>query len=147
MCERANIDLAYQKAKKGKSEKDYVISFAQNYNRNIDEIEGELKSEEYQPHPMKTIVIKEPKSRTIRKSIFKDRVVQHSTCNVITEMFEKTFIYDSICKYMEGWLVYAKQANTFNLRRRITSFIESKFKGRISLLQIDRLITIVRMTS
>src|SRR3990167_9396325 len=47
--------------------------------------------------------------------------------------------YDSLCVYLEGWIAYAKFANTFRLRRRISRFIELVFPGNISLLQIDRL--------
>ena len=47
--------------------------------------------------------------------------------------------YDSLCQFLEGWLAYASHANTYNLRHKITNFIEIVFPGNISLLQIDRL--------
>ena len=48
--------------------------------------------------------------------------------------------YDSICEFLEGWMSYAKQANTYNLRHKVADSIESNFIGNIHSLQIDRLI-------
>ena len=48
--------------------------------------------------------------------------------------------YDSICKFLEGWLSYASHANTHNLKNKVANIVESNFQGNISLLQIDRLI-------
>ena len=48
--------------------------------------------------------------------------------------------YDSICEFLEGWMSYAKHADTYNLKSKITENIENNFKGNISLLHIDRMI-------
>lgn len=48
--------------------------------------------------------------------------------------------YDSICEFLEGWMSYAKQANTYNLRHKVADIIESNFTGKIHSLQIDRII-------
>ncbi len=48
--------------------------------------------------------------------------------------------YDSICEFLEGWMSYAKQANTYNLRHKIADIIESNFTGNVHSLQIDRII-------
>lgn len=44
---------------------------------------------------MKSFVIRDPKTRKISKSDFRDRVVHHALCNIIEPMFDKGFIHDS----------------------------------------------------
>lgn len=42
-----------------------------------------------------TFILRDPKTRKISKSAFRDRVVHHALCNIIVSIFEPTFIYDS----------------------------------------------------
>ena len=44
---------------------------------------------------MKTFILRDPKTRKINKSIFRDRVVHHALINIIKSLFEHSFIYDS----------------------------------------------------
>ncbi len=46
--------------------------------------------------------------------------------------------YDNTYIFLEGWTSYAKHANTYNLRHKITETVEGNFQGNISLLEIDR---------
>ena len=46
--------------------------------------------------------------------------------------------YDELCDYLSGWVAFSKQCNSFNLKKRVSLLVESKFKGNISLQQIDR---------
>ncbi len=55
--------------------------------------------------------------------------------------------YDSICEFLEGWMSYAKQANTYNLRHKVADIIESNFTGNIHSLQINRLIKLTQKDS
>ncbi|MFH1631064.1 MAG: reverse transcriptase/maturase family protein [Candidatus Aenigmatarchaeota archaeon] len=58
-------------------------------------LQAELESETYKPRPLKRFIIRDPKSRVIHASHFRDRVVHHALCNIIQPIFEKTFIHDS----------------------------------------------------
>jgi retron-type reverse transcriptase len=87
--------LAFKKAKKRKSRKPYVLEFEANLEINLKQLQSELLAETYQPAPLKTFIIKDPKTRKISKSQFRDRVVHHAICNIIEPIFQKTFIYDS----------------------------------------------------
>ena len=46
--------------------------------------------------------------------------------------------YDRIYDFLEGWYAYAKHANTYMLRRRITEEFEIDFKREISTKEINR---------
>jgi RNA-directed DNA polymerase len=95
LCSWENIYSAFMKAQKGKSKKQDVISFRENIIGNITTLQRELTEGTYKPRPLSTFVIRDPKTRVIRKSAFRDRIVHHAICNIIEPIFERTFIYDS----------------------------------------------------
>ncbi len=95
LCSEENIALAFKKAQKRKSRKLYVIEFKNNLDKNLKLLRLELLSEIYSPRPLRTFIIREPKTRKIKKSYFKDRIVHHAICNILEPIFEKRFIYDS----------------------------------------------------
>ncbi|HLC71972.1 MAG TPA: hypothetical protein VJH37_00150, partial [Candidatus Nanoarchaeia archaeon] len=111
---------------------------------------------------------RDPKTRKISKADFRDRVIHHALCNIIEPLFDKTFIHDSyanrkdkgtleqykkdyqegkityniIYKYLQGWLAYAKQANTHKLRKKVVEAIEKEFPDEIATLEINKLLKI-----
>ena len=87
--------LAYQKARMGKSKKDSVIAFEKDLDKNIKKLQSELISLTYRPQSLKRFIVRDPKTRTIHSSAFRDRVVHHAIINIIGPIFEKRFIYDS----------------------------------------------------
>lgn len=95
ICSKENLLLAFQKARKGKGKKDYVIKFESNLKEELERLQLELKSKKYKPKALKKFVIRDPKTRTIHSSIFRDRVVHHAIINIIEPIFDKIFIYDS----------------------------------------------------
>jgi len=90
-----NLNKSYKKARKGKGDRWYVIEFESDLERNIMRIHEELKALDYEPRMMKRFVIRDPKTRIIFASDFRDRIVHHALCNVIEPIFEKLFIHDS----------------------------------------------------
>ena len=106
----SNLSLAYEKARINKSKKDYVIDFEKNLNINIKSLRTELLLNYYHPIPLKTFILRDPKTRKISKSDFRDRVIHHTLINVIEPIFDKTFIYDS-CANRKG------KGNLFALKR------------------------------
>ena len=90
-----NLILAWREARKGKTKKDYVIEFESNLIKNLLKLQEELESRTYKPKPLVEFIIKDPKTRKISKSAFRDRVVHHALVRVIEPIFDKTFIYDS----------------------------------------------------
>ena len=95
LCSYQNLLLAFRKARKGKTTKDYVIEFEQNFKQNLFQLRTELLLHSYKPKPLQTFILRDPKTRKISKSHFRDRVIHHALCNIIAPIFEKDFIYDS----------------------------------------------------
>ena len=47
--------------------------------------------------------------------------------------------YDSIYDFLEGWFAYAKQANTYILRKKLAEKIENTFPNEISTKEINKI--------
>jgi len=90
-----NLLLAWQNAKKGKTKRRYVKRFQRNLMANLLKLQRELITQTYQHCELKTFILRDPKTRKISKSAFRDRVVHHALCLHIVPIFEKGFIYDS----------------------------------------------------
>ncbi len=95
LCSYSNLELAFIKARTGKTQKQDVVEFESNLKDNLLQLQCELQFLSYNPKPLKTFIIHDPKTRKISKSDFRDRIVHHALCNIIEPMFEKSFIYDS----------------------------------------------------
>lgn len=110
----SNLILAWRKARKHKTKKDYVIEFEKDLRENLLKLHEELKTETYSPLPLKTFVLRDPKTRVISKSAFRDRIVHHALVNVLEPIFERIFIYDSCAnRIRKGNLFALKRFDTF----------------------------------
>ncbi len=128
-----NLNHAWQKARKGKTKKIYVIEFESNLMENITKLHEELKNQTYKPEPLKIFILRDPKTRKISKSAFRDRIIHHAIIRIIEPIFEKGFIYDS-CANRKG------KGNLFALKR-FEQFIRKvsgngKIKGLFNSNQI-----------
>lgn len=90
-----NLELAFKRARKHKTLKQYVIEFESDLQDNLSSLRIELLFHYYQPRPLETFILRDPKTRKISKAHFRDRVIHHALCNIIEPMFEKSFICDS----------------------------------------------------
>ena len=95
MCSFENIEMAFQRARRGKTLKPYVIKFEEKLIENLKLLQQELITQTYKPKPLVSFILRDPKTRKISKSDFRDRVVHHAVCNVIEPIFDRTFIYDN----------------------------------------------------
>lgn len=95
LCSFDNLQLAFRKARKGKTSKDYVGNFELNLQENLECLQKELANRTYFPSNLKKFIIRDPKTRTIHASIFRDRIVHHAIINILNPIYEKVFIYDS----------------------------------------------------
>lgn len=119
VCSLDNLRFAFKKAKKGKSKRKYVIEFEADLENELNKLKEELKNLTYQPKPLKTFIIRDPKTRVISASDFRDRVVHHALCNVIEPIFDKTFIYDCYAnRKKKGALAALQRFNNF--MRKVT---------------------------
>ena len=114
-----NLMLAWKKARKGKIKKDYVIEFEKGLTHNLKLLHYGLKYLYYKPKPLITFILRDPKTRKISKSDFRDRIVHHALVRVIEPIFDKTFICDSCANRKKKGNSYAlKRFEKF--RRKIT---------------------------
>lgn len=95
LCSLENLKLAFKKAKKGKSKKWYVKEFECNLDNELTKLKMELDNQTYRPQTLKRFIVRDPKTRVVHASAFRDRVVHHAICNIIEPVFEKIFINDS----------------------------------------------------
>ncbi len=95
VCSLKNLHLAFIKARKGKSKKKYVIDFQEDLMNNLNKLREELINKTYTPNKLKRFIIKDPKTRTIHASIFRDRIVHHAIINILEPIYQPIFIYDS----------------------------------------------------
>ena len=90
-----NLYVAFRKARKGKTKMLYVIEFQKDLLKNLLALQIELKDGTYSPKPLVNFSLRDPKTRLISKSDFRDRIVHHALVRVIEMIFDRTFIYDS----------------------------------------------------
>ena len=81
-----------------------------NQENNLRLLHYELKHQYYKPKPLITFILRDPKTRKISKSDFRDRIIHHAIVRVIEPIFDKTFIYDS-CANRKG------KGNIFAIKR------------------------------
>ena len=80
ICLMKNLRKAYRKARKGKGRRPYVKEFGANLEKNLLQLQKELCDMKYSPRIMKIFVVRDPKTRVVSASDFRDRVVHHSLC-------------------------------------------------------------------
>lgn len=95
LCSYDNLLLAFLNAKKGKSEKKYVLDFEKNLQNELYTLQWELLTYAYRPRPLTIFTVHDPKTRKISASDFRDRVIHHAICNIIEPIFEPRFIFDT----------------------------------------------------
>ncbi len=112
-----NLLHAARQAQRGKRWRPNVLEFNHNLENELVELHRELTAQTYQPGAYRTFHIVEPKKRMISAAPYRDRVVHHALCNVITPIFERTFIDDN----------YANRTGygTHRALRRFTGFARS----------------------
>ncbi len=86
---------AAQKAVAGKRKKPGASAFFANLEREILRLERELQEGRYRPGRYVEILVKEPKERLVSAAPFRDRVVHHALCAVVSPIFEAGFIGNS----------------------------------------------------
>lgn len=105
-----NLYSAYRKACKHKKSKPETAEWMFNCERQLLELQSELREKRYKPQAYRYFMIKEPKERLISVAAFRDRVVHHALVNVIEEHFENTFIHDSYATRKDKGLHLAVKA-------------------------------------
>jgi hypothetical protein len=65
--------------------------------------------------------------------------VRRAHLRILNEQYKNNIIeYDSVYNFLEGWIAYAKNADTYQLRRKILTEVETNFPNEISTKEIYR---------
>lgn len=71
----------------------------------------------YRPEKLETFILRDPKTRKISKSHFRDRIVHHALCNIIQTLFENSFIHDSYANQIgKGTLKAIQRFDEFKIK-------------------------------
>lgn len=98
-----NLFSAWEQFKKGKGDKKDVLMFEHDLERNIFDLSRDLKRMTYEHGSYHEFVIHDPKVRNVCKATVRDRVVHHAVFDVLTKIFEPTFIANSFsCRIGKG---------------------------------------------
>lgn len=98
-----NLLLAYKKARKGKQNRDDVALFGLNLEKELFQLQQELRNKTYCPGMYRIFTIYERKPRQISAAPFRDRVVHHALMNIVEPLIDKRFIFDSYaCRKGKG---------------------------------------------
>ncbi|MEK6900379.1 MAG: reverse transcriptase domain-containing protein, partial [Nanoarchaeota archaeon] len=127
LCSYGNLLLAFKKARKGKTTKKYVVEFEQNLKENLQQLRIELLFHSYRPRPLQTFILRDPKTRKISKSHFRDRIIHHALCNIIAPLFEKRFIYDSFANRIGKGTLKAIQRYDYFQRKASQNHTKTAF--------------------
>jgi RNA-directed DNA polymerase len=87
--------LAYIICLRGKRLKRGILPFTYNLSAELLCLHRELKAETYKVGTYYSFYVFEPKRRLVQALPFRDRIVQQALCQIITPIFEKTFIRDT----------------------------------------------------
>ena len=101
---RENLELAFDKAKKGKTWQDKVKYAEAHRKELLDKLETVLRKRRYKTSPYRTKVIYEPKKRIIYiLPFYPDRIVQHAIMNVLEPYWDRIMHYHSYaCRKGKG---------------------------------------------
>ncbi len=103
IAEIENLELAFWKARRGKTGRQEVRRFRENLQNNLAQMRADLLSGNYSPGNYHYFTIYDPKERVICAADFRERVMQHAVINVCDAYFEKYQIFDSYaCRKGKG---------------------------------------------
>ena len=98
-----NLYTAFRQARRGKRRRVEVAAFEFDMERNLLQLQAELREQTYSPGAYTNFYIYEPKRRLVSAAPFRDRVVHHALCQVIEPIWEARFIHTSFaCRVGKG---------------------------------------------
>ncbi len=139
-----NIQLAYEKCKKGKRYSFNCLEFSQNLERNLIDIEYQLINNIWLPGTAKTFTVSDPKVREICAPPFKDRIVHHAVMNICAPIFEKRFIHNSYaCRVGKGVQAATVKLQEYLREPKVEYYVKTDVKKCFNSLRHDQLLSAV----
>ncbi len=123
-----NLRDAYRKTANNKRMTWGYLEFKEYAESNLLLIQEELRDGAYKIGPYRNFIIYEPKARLISALDFKDRLVQHALCNVITPIFEKSLMpYTFACRVGLGTHAGVRHIQALMRSKGPTHFLKTDF--------------------
>lgn len=98
-----NLQRAAMRASLGKRRQDGIARFLIEREPLLLTLQRELVDESYEPGPMSSFAIYDPKPRTIRVAPFRDRVVHHAIIDVLEPWLDRRLIHSTFaCRRGKG---------------------------------------------
>lgn len=117
MVAAENIFAAWEKFRRGKRKRPDVLSYEQNLEENLFDLQTDLKTGAYRHGTYQPFTVFDPKKRRIHKATVRDRVVHQALVNVLEPIYERQFIFDSFsCRCEKGTHAAVRRLRLF-LRR------------------------------
>lgn len=123
IAERSNLEIAYYKARKGKTDKASVRAFGQNLEENLHLLRTQILSGEVEVGGYHFFTIYDPKKRQICAAPFAQRVLHHALMNVCHPYFERMQTADSYASRI-GRGTYAALLRAKEHNRRCRWFLK-----------------------
>lgn len=140
ICEWDNILAAYKQTKNGKRRTWGYLEFKEYDELNLRIIQKELLDRNYKIGEYRHFTIYEPKPRLISALDFKDRLVQHALCNIITPIFERTFLpYNFACRDGMGTHKGVKHLQAMLRKHKHTHFLKTDYSKYFPSVDHERL--------
>ncbi len=109
-----NLQLAFYKAKKGKSEKTDVLEYGKRLQDNLLELRQQILDGNIETGSYRYFTIYDPKKRHICAAPFGQRVLHHALMNICHPVFEKVQVFDSYASRVnKGTYVALERARHF----------------------------------
>jgi RNA-directed DNA polymerase len=118
-----NLELAYYKARKGKTEKASVYAFGKNLRDNLRMLQTQILSGEVEAGDYHYFTIYDPKKRQICAAPFAQRVLHHALMNVCHPYFERVQTADSFASRI-GKGTYAALGKAKKYNRSYSWFLK-----------------------
>jgi RNA-directed DNA polymerase len=123
-----NLREAYRKTAKGKRMSWGYLEFKEFSEANIRLIQEELLDRAYKIGNYRVFTIYEPKPRIISALDFKDRLVQHATCNIISPIFEASLMpYTFACRKGLGTHSGVRHVQSMLRKENFPYFLKTDF--------------------
>ncbi len=117
-----NLMLAAKKTFRGHKDTIAAAQFYFNLETEIFRLQEDLITGAYQPRPLRSFEIFEPKRRLICAAHIRDRIAHHAICNVLEPIFERKLIYDTYaCRIGKGTHLAVRRAQEFARRYRFVA--------------------------
>jgi len=127
IIETSNLELAYYKAKKGKTDKPDVIEFGKQLYINLNNLQQQILTGNIETGKYKFFTIYDPKKRIISAAPFCQRVLHHAIMNICHPYFEKKQIYDSYANRVKKG-TYAAISRAAYYNKRYKWFLKLDFR-------------------